>query len=292
MPPARRFAAIWRRSRRTSAVPGTAPGRAARTPALSRPVRPVSVRSIACRSARCTMAVAASVWSSISLKSSGSAGEGTAVAQDPVAAPAMVGQRAVLLHLVQLGGLDQGKRVLLPVDDVGLQGGVEFVEAQAGGRGAQAAEQGRHERGTGTRSFRPRRSSGPAMAAREEVIWRNPLSQCAGNRQHAGLHDRRRGPGRPARHPSQPIPGRRSAARSRCWAGPDSGTTVDRVRLGAANSSSAPSRKLRQHVRIAAELAVGEDADRQPPARVQPDRGGDIGQTGLSGWSAAYCSRS
>src|SRR3954454_13056347 len=50
------------------------------------------------------------------------------VGEDPIAVPDMAGQRAVLLHLVEPPGLDDRERVLLALDDVGLQRGVKLVE--------------------------------------------------------------------------------------------------------------------------------------------------------------------
>lgn len=54
--------------------------------------------------------------------------------------------RAVLLHFVQLGDLDDGQRVFLGVDHLGLQRGIDFAELQAGRRGAQALEHGDGQR--------------------------------------------------------------------------------------------------------------------------------------------------
>ena len=53
----------------------------------------------------------------------------------------MVGQRAVLLHFIQLGRFDDHQRVFLSVHHLGLQGGIDFAELQAGRRRAQGLEQ-------------------------------------------------------------------------------------------------------------------------------------------------------
>ncbi len=54
------------------------------------------------------------------------------VEQRPVARPDVLGQRDVLLDLVELLLLDQQQRVLLGVDDVRLQRGVELARARSG----------------------------------------------------------------------------------------------------------------------------------------------------------------
>ena len=61
------------------------------------------------------------------------AAPGAAIGDEPEAVPDVVGERAVLLHLVELRDLDDGQRVLLRVDDLGLQRRVDFAELQAGG---------------------------------------------------------------------------------------------------------------------------------------------------------------
>ncbi len=53
---------------------------------------------------------------------------GHGVAHPPMAVPDMGCQRAILLHLVQLGRLDQRQGVFLRVGDMGLQRGVKFRE--------------------------------------------------------------------------------------------------------------------------------------------------------------------
>ena len=55
--------------------------------------------------------------------------------------PYMVGQAAILLHLVQLRGIDQHQRILLAIDDAGLQRAVYFVEVDRRRRCAEMAEQ-------------------------------------------------------------------------------------------------------------------------------------------------------
>ena len=57
------------------------------------------------------------------------------------AGPDVVGQAAILLHLEQLGGVDQHQRVFLPVHDAGLQRAVDLVEIDRGRRGAEMAKQ-------------------------------------------------------------------------------------------------------------------------------------------------------
>ena len=52
----------------------------------------------------------------------------------------MVGQRAVLLHLVELGRVDQGEGVLLAVGHLGLQGLVGLRQRQADWRGPEGLE--------------------------------------------------------------------------------------------------------------------------------------------------------
>ena len=62
------------------------------------------------------------------------ASPGAAVGDEPEAVPDVVGERAVLLHLVELGHLDDRQRVLLRVDDLGLQRRIDLAELQAGRR--------------------------------------------------------------------------------------------------------------------------------------------------------------
>src|SRR5947207_8549656 len=54
------------------------------------------------------------------------------VTEDEMPVPRMRGQRAILLHFIQLGALDQCQRVLLSVDDLGLKRRVQFAERYGG----------------------------------------------------------------------------------------------------------------------------------------------------------------
>ena len=54
-----------------------------------------------------------------------------------------------LLHFVELSGLHDQEIVLLRVDDLGLQGDVEFIEVDCGRRGLQGLEAGQEERRNG-----------------------------------------------------------------------------------------------------------------------------------------------
>ena len=70
---------------------------------------------------------------------------GATVGQDPVAVPDVLGQAAVLLHLVQLGGGDDRQRVLLALHQLGLQGRVELVEVDRGGTRPKRLKQRRQD---------------------------------------------------------------------------------------------------------------------------------------------------
>ncbi len=61
----------------------------------------------------------------------GHGAEGARVGQQPEPVPHVVGERAVLLHLVELGRVYDGERVLLAVGDPGLQGRVHLAEVDA-----------------------------------------------------------------------------------------------------------------------------------------------------------------
>lgn len=61
-----------------------------------------------------------------------------AVGDDPIAAPAMVRQRAIFLDLIELAGRNLRQRVFLAFDDMGLQRRIEFAVADAGGQRAEA----------------------------------------------------------------------------------------------------------------------------------------------------------
>src|SRR5471030_180843 len=63
------------------------------------------------------------------------------VGQEPEAVPHVVGDGAILLHLVELGRVDQRQRILLAVDHVGLQRGVDLAEVDRGWRCAEGLEQ-------------------------------------------------------------------------------------------------------------------------------------------------------
>ena len=65
---------------------------------------------------------------------------GAAVGQEPEAVPHVVGQRAVLLHLVELCGRDDRQRIFLALDDLGLQRGIDLAEIDRGGGGVERLE--------------------------------------------------------------------------------------------------------------------------------------------------------
>lgn len=46
---------------------------------------------------------------------------GLAVGDEPISVPDMVGQRAVFLHFIELGGLDRHQRGFLAIYDLGLE---------------------------------------------------------------------------------------------------------------------------------------------------------------------------
>src|SRR5689334_18813175 len=100
------------------------------------------------RSSRSLIAAALMLRASTSC-SSGESRTQAPVDQEVVAVPHMVGERAVLLHLEQLRERDQRQRVLLPVDDLGLQRGVDLVEVDTGGCCPEALEQGGPHRADG-----------------------------------------------------------------------------------------------------------------------------------------------
>src|SRR5574337_283387 len=68
---------------------------------------------------------------------------GAAVAEDPIAVPDVAGQTDGLLHLVELRRGDDGQGVFLALDNLGLQGGIQFVEVD----GCRARAQRREQRG-------------------------------------------------------------------------------------------------------------------------------------------------
>ena len=63
-----------------------------------------------------------------------------AVRHHPEAFPHVAGERAELLHLVELRRVDQRERIFLPVDHLGLQRRIDLDEIDRGRRGAERAE--------------------------------------------------------------------------------------------------------------------------------------------------------
>ena len=97
-------------------------------------------------------------------------------AKKGVALPLVRGERDELVHLVQLGGVDVGERVLLPVHHALLQRDVELVEVDLLRRRAERLEDVDGGGSAGVRIFRPRRSSGWLIGRLLLVMWRMPLS--------------------------------------------------------------------------------------------------------------------
>src|SRR5947207_14313331 len=77
------------------------------------------------------------------------------VTEDEMTVPRMPGQRAILLHFIQLGALDQCQRILLSVDDLGLERRVQLAERYRGRRGAERFEHGEPKWDTGHTNLEP-----------------------------------------------------------------------------------------------------------------------------------------
>ena len=187
----------------------------------------------------------------------------------------MVGEAAVFLHLIELRGIDQHQRVLLPVDDAGLQRAVRLVEVDRGRRGAEMAEQRdqiRRDRqadleaaqvvGAGDR-LGPRGDLAEAVVvALVQAIEADLLRHAAQHVAELAVH----------RRPDMVIVGERKA---------DAGNAADRiarreqidrqdVHLQRAGD------RLRDHRRVAAENAVGVDGDLHPPVGLLLDLVGGL----------------
>ena len=142
---------------------------------------------------------------------------GAAVGQEPEAVPHVVGQRAVFLHLVQLGGRDDRQRVLLALDDLGLQRRIDLAEIDRGGRGVERLEhrgpQRRHRHADleALEVVRPvdrlGRRRDLAEAVVPDLVHDHRGRPCRSRRGHR-RRDRRPSPSRPCR-----SPGRRSRCR-------------------------------------------------------------------------------
>ena len=222
-------------------------------------------------SSRCFRPASLIASATIVLQVGGQAAPSAAVGDEPEAVPDVVGERAVLLHLVELGDLDDRQRILLRVDDLGLQRGVDLAELQARRRGAERLEHRDAERAHRHADLeaRPcpwRVSIGLLLV----VIWRKPLSHIFSNACRPTLAMRGADVGAErAVHglPDLIVVGEREAhgvdRRDRHQRRDDQRRRREEVDAAAAH--------LRQHVGVAAELVVREDLDLDAAVRLLRD---------------------
>ena len=92
--------------------------------------------------------------------------EGAAVGEDEVGVPHVAGEAAIFLHLIELGRSDDGQRILLALNNSGLQRRIELVEVDRRRTGAERLEEAGQDRGRGHPHLEPLEIIGGADLAR------------------------------------------------------------------------------------------------------------------------------
>src|SRR5271157_5350192 len=116
-------------------------------------------------------------------------GPRAAIAEDPVAVPHVAGHAAELLHLVQPRGGDDGQRVLLAFDDLGLQRRIDLVEVDQRRPGAEQREQRGEDRRVRDADLEPLQvvGLGDRMGGRGDLA--EPVVLHLGDRDDAAFRD-------------------------------------------------------------------------------------------------------